>query len=392
MQKKVGGDIVSLVDRAVGGLPELHLRTLRGKKYNYCGPGTKLGLRLNDDGTPKDFSKPINKIDEICMHHDYSYKLADDGVGSRRDADKVMLDELNALSNKELNWNEYLAKYFTKGVIGLKYKLGLGIELANELHKPIRRKFKRRRVIVYDIDEIWSADLMDKQKISRYNKGFKYILTVIDVMSKYAYAIPLKSKSSKSIISAFHKLFQSSKRKPQKLWTDQGNEFLNSSFKQLLEDNNIDLYHIYNEGKACVIERFNRTLGEMIARHMTSNKTKNYINILQKLIDEYNNRYHASIKMTPFDASKRENRAKVLRNLYPVKPYSAKPKFKIGDRVRIYKWKNIFEKGSTENWTKEIFIVTAVKNTYPVTYKIKDLHGEDILGSFYSQELQKTIF
>jgi transposase InsO family protein len=320
--------------------------------------------------------------------------MADEGVGTRREADKIMLDELNKLDNKKLTWNEWFAKKFTKPIIWVKHKLGFGVgdQLAVELHKPIRHKFKRRRVFVYTVDDIWTADLMDFQKLSKHNKNFKYLLNVIDTFSKFAYSIPLKTKSSQEITAAFEKLFLG--MKPRKLWTDQGTEFTNNQFKKFLADNNIELYHVYNEGKAVIAERFNRTLGEMIAKHLTSNDTKNYVNVLQKLIDEYNNKYHTSIKMSPVEAQKSENVSTVFRNLYGDKELVSdeKPKFKIGDRVRIYRWKSHFEKGRAENWTREIFVVSKVKKTNPITYELNDLNGEPILGGFYANELQKTKF
>ena len=390
---KIGGDIVSSV---ISKIPiELHLRTLKGKKYSYCGPNTNLDLRLNPDGTPKPGYGPINKVDEICMHHDYNYKLADEGIGTRHEADKIMLDELNNLDNKQLNWNEWFAKKFTKGIIAVKHKLGLGlydnINLAEELHKPVTRKFKRRRVLIYNIDDIWSADLKDMQSYSKHNKGYKYLLNVIDLFSKYAYSIPLKTKSSQEIIKSFEKLF--GVRHAKKLWTDQGSEFINNNFKKFLEARNITLYHVYNEGKACVIERFNRTLGEMIQKHMTSTNSDKYIDVLQKLIDDYNHKYHSSIKMSPIEASKPENKSKVLENLYGnTIPSLDKPKFKVGDRVRIAVLKGKFAKGYKPNWSEEIFVIDKIKATKPITYAVKDLSGEPILGSFYNQELQLTKF
>jgi transposase InsO family protein len=135
----------------------------------------------------------------------------------------------------------------------------------------------------------------------------------MDIFSQFAYAIPLKSKSSTEIIEAFTKLFIS--RKPKKLWSDQRSELTYNLFTKFLKYNNIELYHVYNEEKACVVQRFNRTLGQMISKHVTTNKTKNYTNVLQKLIDEYNNRYHSSIKMTPFETSKLENRDKYMINI-----------------------------------------------------------------------------
>jgi molecular chaperone GrpE (heat shock protein) len=233
---------------------------------------------------------------------------------------------------------------------------------------------------------------MDFQKLSKHNKNFKYLLNVIDTFSKFAYGIPLKTKSSQEITAAFEKLFLNIK--PRKLWTDQGTEFTNNQFKKFLVDNNIELYHVYNEGKAVIAERFNRTLGEMIAKHLTSNNTKNYVSVLQKLIDEYNNKYHTSIKMSPVEAQKSENVSTVFRNFYGDKELVSdeKPKFKVGDRVRIYRWKSHFEKGRAENWTREIFVVSKVKKTNPITYELNDLNGEPILGGFYANELQKTKF
>lgn len=379
-----GGDIVSSV---ISKIPmELHMRDLTGKKYSFCGPNTDLKARLNPDGTPKEWSKPINKVDEICMKHDIDYNKGDI---TRSEADKKMLDNLNQLHNKELTWNEFIAKILTKSIIGLKYKLGLG--LAEELHKPIRHKFKRRRVFVFNIDDIWSADLKDMQSIAKQNKGYKYLLNVIDLFSKYAYSIPLKSKSSTNVINAFETLFKS--KKPKKIWSDEGKEFTSNNFKKFLKENNIDLYHVYNEGKASVIERFNRTLGEMIQKHLTRTNSSKYIDILQKLLDEYNNRYHSSIKMTPYEATNPKKSNLVFNNLYGnTQSSKEKPKFKVGDRVRIYRYKNIFEKGYKPNWTKEIFVITDIKKTNPITYTIKDLNDEPILGSFYKQELLKTNF
>jgi len=204
----------------------------------------------------------------------------------------------------------------------------------------------------------------------------------------------LKSKSSAAIINTFKSLFLTSKRQPRKLWTDQGTEFTNNQFKQFLKDNNIELYHVYNEGKAAVVKRFNRTLGEMIQKHLTSrDSSSKYIDVLQRLLDEYNNEYHSSIKMTPFEATQPENRYQVMNNLYSNTKQVKNPrKLKIGDRERIYGYKSTFTKGYMPRWTKEIFVIDEIMKTNPITYEIKALNGEPILGSFYIQELQKTKF
>jgi len=254
------------------------------------------------------------------------------------------------------------------------------------LHKPIIRKFRRRKVIVNGIDQIWSADLVDMQQFSKQNKGFKYLLTVIDLFSKFAWAIPLKTKTGKEMIASFLKLLRH--RKPNKLWTDAGKEFVNMEFKKFLTGNGIELYQTYNEGKAVVVERFNRTLKEKKWRYFTESQSNKYLEVLPQILSAYNNTFHSTIKMTPVQGSKKENEHKIRYVSYPVKE---KPKFKIGDRVRIYKYKKQFEKGYETNWTKEIFVVSEILNTSPATYKIKDLNGEDITGSFYKQELNLSL-
>ena len=231
----------------------------------------------------------------------------------------------------------------------------MGIEEATELHKQIKRKFKRCRAMVFNIDDIWSADLdTSKEKLSEENKGYKYLLNVINVFSKYAYSIPFKSKSSDFIIEAFNKLFKFDNRKPNKLWTDRGSEFVNHKFKNFLKSHKNKLYHTFNEGKVVVVQRFNRTLGEMIQKHMTANKTTKDINVLQKLIDEYNNKNHSSIKLSPHAASKSENMWLIIQNLYGnVKQDIRKRKFKIGDRVRIYKYRTLFKKVISQTGLKK---------------------------------------
>ena len=221
------------------------------------------------------------------------------------------------------------------------------------------------------------------QQYFKQNNGFKYLLTVIDIYSKWAWIIPLKTKSSNSIINAFMLLFKD--RIPKKLWTDSGKEFLNKEFKQFLTSHNVDMYQTFNEGKAVVIERFNRTIKEKMWRYFTEHNTKQYIDILPKLVTEYNNTYHSTIKMTPSEGTKN-------KIIYIHDTHKDKPRLKVGDRVRIYKYKKHFEKGYETNWTKEIFVIDKIINTNPITYKIKDLNDEEITGSFYLNELNKSLF
>jgi hypothetical protein len=228
------------------------------------------------------------------------------------------------------------------------------------------------------------------QAFSKYNKGINYLLTVIDIFSKYAWVVPLKDKRGTSVTEAFNKII-TKERKPIHLWVDQGVEFYNKTFKSLLSKHNINMYHTFNEGKAVVIERFNRTLKEIMWKYFTANNTNTYISHLQQMVDKYNTTKHSSIKMTPTQASNCSNKDAVYSNLYgSMKQTKIKPKFKIGSRVRLSKLKRYFEKGYTPNWTEEIFIISGINNTNPITYSIKDLNEEAIQGSFYQQELLPT--
>ena len=257
--------------------------------------------------------------------------------------------------------------------------------LAEELHKPVRRKFKRRRVLVNGIDKIWAADLADMQAFSKFNRGIKYLLAVIDVFSKYGWLIPLKDKTGKSVASALKTIFK--ERKPEKMWVDKGKEFYNNDVKKLIE-----LYSSENEEKSSVVERWIRTMKEKMWKYFTTNSTNVYINVLPDLVREYNNTRHSSIKMTPVEASGKKNEFKVWKTLYPnrLDILDINPKFSVGDMVRISKTMALFEKGYTTRWTEEIFTITKIKRTSPITYKIADLNGEEIDGTFYEPEIQKT--
>ena len=264
-------------------------------------------------------------------------------------------------------------------------------QLADELHKPIRRKFKTRRVISNGIDEIWCSDLVEMQQFSKWNKGFRYLLMVLDVFSKYGWIIPLKDKKGETVMNAFKTIFKEG-RKPQYLWTDKGKEYYNKHVKDLLEKNKITLYSTENEEKSSVCERWNRTIKTRMWKQFTIKGNTQYLDMLPKVVKQYNNTKHSSIKMTPIEASKKKNEGTVYFNLYgDMKPLSAKPKFKVGDKVRISKYKRkVFDKGYTPNWTEEVFIVDMIQYSNPITYKLKDLNNEEIQGSFYEPELLKA--
>ena len=201
--------------------------------------------------------------------------------------------------------------------------------------------------------------------------------------SKYAFVVPLKDEKGVSIVNAFKKMIKQSERKPNKIWVDQGGEFYNNDFKKWLSNNNIIMYWTYNVGKSVVAERFIRTLKNKLYKHMTATN-KNVYYVLDDAVSEYNNTKHSTIKMKPKDV-KDDN-----KRVYIDEHNEKSARYNVGDRVRISKLKNIFAKGYTPNWRKEIFVVNKIYNTVPYTYNLKDLNGEEIIGSFYHRELQKT--
>ena len=239
-------------------------------------------------------------------------------------------------------------------------------QLTNELHKPIIRKFKKRKVHSSFKDNIWGVDLADMQLISKYNKGISYLLCAIDLFSKYDFVVPLKDKKGTTIVNAFQSILSNSRRKPNKIWVDQGSEFYNTHFKKWLKDNNIEMYSTHNEGKSVVAERFIRTLKKKIYKHITATLKNVYFDALNDTVHKYNNTYHK----TNENSNEKD------------------PKFKISGHVRIPKY--IFAKGYAPNWSEEMFVVKKVKNTIPWTYLISDLNGKQIVGSFDEKELQKT--
>lgn len=261
-----------------------------------------------------------------------------------------------------------------------------------QLHKPIRKKFQKVRVIVPGIDDTWQADLVDMQSMKNENNEFRYILTVIDVFSKFAWAVPIKTKKGEDIVKAFNLIFKN-KRTPKNIHVDQGKEFYNKDFKSTLNKMSIKLYSTKSELKASIVERFNRTLKERMWRIFTSKNKNEYIKDLPKLIKAYNNTYHRSIKMAPSQV-KKSNEEKVFSNLYGYdksigNENKIKILYKINDLVRIYRYKYVFAKGYERNWSRELFKIDKIIPTDPPFYKLKDLKNEEVQGNFYTEELQK---
>ena len=263
---------------------------------------------------------------------------------------------------------------------------------AYSLHKPKRINYTRKQVIVSGINDTWQIDLVDVSAIKSENDGNRFIFTCIDVFSKKAQAGEMKNKDKITSRDTFAKMIQ--KQKPKRVQCDKGSEFFNDVFKKLLKDNGIKMYATDSDLKASVVERFNRTLKEKMWRYFTAKHTKKWIDVLQDFIKSYNNTYHRSIKRKPNQVSKKDE-ADVFLTLYKHNKNEGNLntidiKYKVGNFVRISKIKKTFEKGYTPNWTREYFIIDKIIATVPPSYKLKDLNGEELTGSFYDLELQKV--
>ena len=175
----------------------------------------------------------------------------------------------------------------------------------------------------------------------------------IDFYSKYAWVVPLKDKKGATSVNAFQSILNTSKRQPNKIWVDQGIEFYNSSFRKWLKDNEMKMYSTHNEGTSVVAERFIKTLKNKIYKHMKAISKNVYFNVLDDIVDEYNNTYHRTIRMKPIDLKSDSIE-------YNEESNEKDPKFKVGDHVRISKYKNIFAKGYTPNWSKEVFVISKI--------------------------------
>ena len=228
------------------------------------------------------------------------------------------------------------------------------------------------------------VDLVEMQSLSKYNKRVKYLWCAVHFFSKYAWIVPIKNKKGIGVVDTFQKILKESNRKPNKIWVDKRSEFYNNSFKKWLKDNDVEMYSIHNEVKSVVAERFITTLKNKIFEHMKVISKNVYFDVLHDIVNKYNNTVHRTIKMKPIDVkdnsyvdSKKEGNDK-------------DPKFKVEDHVRISKYKNIFAKGYMSDWSEDVFVIKKVKSTIPWTYVINHLNGEEITGTFYEKELQKT--
>jgi transposase InsO family protein len=261
------------------------------------------------------------------------------------------------------------------------------------LHTPIRRHFKRNPIIVYGIDDQWQADLVDMHHWQSENHGYAHLLTCIDIFSKYAWVRPILSKSSDHMCDAFKEIFEQNGRIPNQLQTDKGKEFLNKAVQTLFKKYGIKHFTTENETKASVIERFNRTLKARMWRYFTENGNHHYMDALKHIVSGYNNTEHRTLGISPSSVTLDKERYlwDKMFGKNKAKNNAIRCKYPVGTQVRLSKLKQQFDKGYLPNWTDEIFVITNIIPRYPrVVYKVVDSRGEEVLGTFYEDELQSV--
>ena len=270
-------------------------------------------------------------------------------------------------------------------------------QLAKELLAPARKKFPRRTVYSPGLNWIWTSDLADQSRYARVNKGYKWIIVVLDVFTRYAYAKPMKRKTAECVAHALEEIINEAGTSPTFLWTDKGTEYKNILVDQLLKQHGIKLYSTENEPKGMIAERFIRTLRERLQRTYILTDSTVWWNKLPAILNEYNNHPHKHLRgMTPEQARKEESRAFVYRCQFPKRKREEAKKeipLAIGTKVRISLVKRPpFEKGTTKSWSEEIFKVKSRTTSSQgiTTYTLEDTMEEPVEGAFYPQQLQKT--
>src|SRR5436190_3690312 len=266
-------------------------------------------------------------------------------------------------------------------------------KIITELHRPARKNYPRRNVVIKGLLDLFQADIIEMKPYSKVNKGFNYILNVIDCFTKKAYSRPLKSKSGKDVTSAMSNILEEIGSPMKHLHTDDGKEFYNSLFKGLMQKYGINHYSTKSDLKASIVERFNRTIKTIIFKQFSLRGTHKWDDILQDIVRGYNTSFHRTIGMKPSEVNKKNESlvlSRIKHNAIPRRDLKPSKRFIVNDKVRISKFKHVFNKSYLPNWTNEVFTIYRVQPTIPVTYILKDNKGEILQGGFYGHELQKS--
>lgn len=262
-------------------------------------------------------------------------------------------------------------------------------QIVEEIHKPARKTFPRRPTTILGYHDLFQSDLLDLSKLSKTNKGYKYILVVIDCFSKYIWCKPLKTKTSKEVAFAMEEILKNCGTIPKNLQTDDGKEYKNLEFKKLMNKYNINHYSTFSITKAAIAERVIRTLKTWLYKEFSMRGNYKWLDLINEITQKYNNTKHSKTKLKPSEITGKTNLSHIY-NTHLINKKPNTPSLSVNDFVRISKFKTIFEKGYLPNWSNEIFKIIKVQATSPETYLIEDINKQPILGAFYKQELLKV--
>ena len=244
----------------------------------------------------------------------------------------------------------------------------------NEIYsRGPRKNYPTNKTNVYYIDNIWSLDILDlKDYGPENNRGYRYVLVIIDNFSKYGWTVPLKNKNAQTMKNFFENILINSKRSPNLIESDRGKAFYNNIFQDFLNKNDIKFYSRNSSYGAVFAERFNRTIRDLLKKPVFEKGNGNWIDILPTITKQYNTRIHSSTKLPPTQASLKKNEGYVYINLLD-KRYKIKPKFQINDLVRVADLKRTFSKGDTTNWSYKLYKIKEIINDTIPSYHIDNL-------------------
>ena len=269
-------------------------------------------------------------------------------------------------------------------------------QLTHLVFKPIRKKYNRNPIVSKHIDHLWNIDLVELA-YPENNENYKYLLTVIDNLSKYAWVKRFTNKKAETVVNALQEIIEESGRKPTIIGSDFGAEFTNRRFKQWITTNNIVHYIMYSPSKATIVERFNQTLKNLLYKYLFYYQTRTFIDVLDQIVNNYNHTVHSATKYRPVDVDQ-TNQRRVYQNLYKYRyKLLEKQKFNVGDHVLIPDYvgrdpTKMSRKFLRPKYKSEVYVVHKVYKTSPrFKYVVREVRsGHIVNSSFYDSQLIKT--
>ena len=332
---------------------------------NFLCSNCKKHRKLLNDEVDRDYAAAFTKI-----HDYYTNPKKGSAFGGR----------LNLIKESKLRPKD-VERYLNSSETYTKFKL-------------TRKRFPRLKVICYRLNEIWSVDLADMQQLANSNSGIRYLFVAVDVLSRYLWVEPIKMKTAQSCREALKTIIAknekspkpkicSERQSPEKIWVDKGREF-SGDFATFCSQKGIQIYSTKSETKSALAERNIRSLKSLIFKYMHEHDQSRYSDTLDQFVAIINNRVNRMTKLAPSSVSKKD--VDYLVSLCHTNAQK-KPKFKIGEQVRIRRKIDTFHRGYKIQFTEELFTITAIPTTNPPTYVVKDCDGEIIQGKFYEPEL-----